>query len=180
MVKFNRHNLSNYGGIMSFVGMVIYAHYLLFVQICKVENKKQLNYIHYLVVFIIFIEIYCIIYAFNAHLLSTLFYAIIVEITFFLGYFSAVPRWVDDDKAEEPSKSSFQQNIEDLDAMLKPAVDKEIQNIQAADDIAKQSGKNTGGKNTEITMNVSKGLDLKNNTISLHQKPRQSNQNNEQ
>lgn len=96
------------------------------------------------------------------------------------------PYWVDDDKAEEieePSKSSFQQNTEDLDAVVKPAVDKEIANIQqdqAADEMAQQSSRNTGGKNTEITVNVVNGLDLNNKTIILPQKPKQSNQDNKQ
>ena len=88
------------------------------------------------------------------------------------------PYWVDDDEIEEQeelSKSLFQQNTEDLDAVVKSAIDQEIADIhqnQAATDIAQKASKNTGGKNTEITVNVANGLDLKNNTIVLPSKPK--------
>ena len=130
-------------------------------------------------------------YKFNAPIEDPSFYYWLI---FLFVYFSwtfylirgTFPYWVDDDKAEEieePSKSSFQQNTEDLDAVVKPAVDKEIQNIhqdQAAEAMAQQSSKNTGGKNTEITVNVANGLDLNNKTIVLPQKPKQSSKDNEQ
>lgn len=167
MIKFDRHNLSEYRGIMSFVGMIIFVHYLLFLGIYKVKSKKQLNYIHYLVVFIVFIETFFIIYHFNNNILHTLIYTLLTEIFFFLGYFEAIPRWVDDDIAEIDISNSSNDIFE-------PAAKKEVTNIQAADEMAQQSSKNTGGKNTEITVNVANGLDLKNNTIVLPSKPKQT------
>ena len=173
MVKFDRKSITNHYGVMAFVGLIIIVHYLLFLGIYKVKNKKQLNYIHYLVVFIVFIETFFIVYHFNNNILHTLIYTLLTEIFFFLGYFGAIPCWVDDDIAEIDISNSSNDIFE-------PAAKKEVTNIQAADEMAQQSSKNTGGKNTEITVNVVNGLDLNNKTIILPQKPKQSNQDNEQ
>ena len=160
MVKFDRHNLSKYRGIMAFVGMIIFVHYLLFLGIYKVKNKKQLDCIHYLVVFIVFAETFFIIYHFNNNIFHTLIYTLLTEIFFFLGYFGAVPRWVDENITEMDTSN----NSEDIFA---PNAERETTNIQAANKMAQQSSKNTGGKNTEITVNVANDLDLNNKTIIL-------------
>ena len=173
-----------YSADLDFAYMFIELNIFLANWLFKVKSEKDLNRnIFYSFLFlqaeILLIEILI----FQASpLVAYKFYGFVFAVVSVLFLFcrEQFPYWVDDDKAEEieePSKSSFQKNIEDLDTVLKPAVNKEIANIhqnQAADEMAQQSSKNTGGKNTEITVNVANSLDLKNNTIVLPSQPKQA------
>ena len=196
MVKYGSYQPSSVGHVALFGALIWFNFVFLEFLIIKPKNKKDVTLMIIVCFFLYQIEtsglfLWWAICKYDTFVSQKIFFyfvggtILLFNILFYRNR-KGFPYWVDDDKAEEieePSKSSFQKNIEDLDAVVKPAVDKEIANIhqdQAAEAMAQQSSKNTGGKNTEITVNVANGLDLNNKTIVLPQKPKQSSKDNEQ
>ena len=187
---------------LSVIGFEIPAHFITFINfillqwLIKPKNSNDILFMIAICFVTYSIEITGLflligLYKFNAPIEEPSFYYWLIFLFVYFSWTLYLIRGtfsyrVDGDKLEEPeesSKSSFQQNIENLDAVVKPAVDKEIQNIhqdQAADEMAQQSSKNTGGKNTEITINVVNSLDLNHKIIMLPSKIKQSNKDNEQ
>ena len=186
MVRYDRNAFDKSPVTMRYAVMFLPIHrvnYWILLKIFPVNSKRQMNFVHILACILLYIEMFLILASWKVELLYSLKYhigAVIVELIILVDIFYFLPYWIDDDIADICERpSDLYQGKENLDPFAIVA-DKEVTNIQIVNNIAQQSSRNTGGKNTEITVNVVSGLDLNNKTIILPQKPKQSNQDNEQ
>lgn len=181
MVRYDRNAFDKSPVTMRYAIMFLPIHrinYWILLKIFSVNSKRQMNFVHILACILLYIEMFLILASWKVELLYSLKYyigAVIVELIILVDIFYFLPYWIDDDIADicERPSDLYPDKKENLD-LFAPTAKKEVTNIQAADEMAQQSSKNTGGKNTEITVNVANGLDLKNNTIILPQKPKQT------
>lgn len=155
-------------------------NYEILLKIFPVRNAMQLNIVHCIALVLFYIEL-LFIYLMLCYIKSKSNFSISLKDFIFVGgleaiylliRFNSLPYWVDDDKTEEivfieqPLENSLTETLTEI-------VNKDIENIhynQSITEFVQKTSKNTGGKNTELTMNVANNFDLKNNTIVLPNK----------
>ena len=156
MVVFEREMLGNNTAgraRIAIIGTIIKAHYAFLLTIIKIESKKQLDYLHYLVAFILYVELCFFLLWFHDNLWTVFIYALIGEFLGLLLFFENIPIWKD-----EQTELEMKEYYKNSDDPFYNFTYEEIIQLKTAEEITKQPI-NTGGKNTEITIDYEK-IDL--------------------
>ncbi|MBQ9260125.1 MAG: hypothetical protein IJ187_09795 [Neisseriaceae bacterium] len=159
MVVFERKPLVNNSGRLAFIAIIIFAHYAFLTTIIKIKNKKQLNYLHCLVAFLLYLELCFLLLGTHDNIWIVALYGLIGVFLGLLFFFDAVPDWEDEQTKFE--KSLYQHS----DDIFHNLTHEELTQLKTANEITKQPA-NTYGKNTNITIDYQK-FDLNNKNIIL-------------
>ncbi|MBR6026483.1 MAG: hypothetical protein IK065_02665 [Neisseriaceae bacterium] len=168
MVRYDRNAFDKSPVKMRYGIIILPIHkvnYWILLKIFRVNSARKMNLIHIIACILLYIEMFFIFSSGDIELLYSLKYhlgTLLVEFIILLDIFYFLPYWIDDDIADICERPS------DLFTKGDDLATAKQENY--ATNIAKQFAKNTGGKNTEITLNVANNLDLKNNTIVLTSK----------